>query len=69
MQSFVRSESGAVTVDWVVITATVTGLGLSVVSMLAPAVSNAAQEIADMMEQAGPNDPPEPYVEPNAPED
>jgi len=38
--AFLKDEAGAVTVDWVVLTAAVVGLGLVVFSVIQPAVSN-----------------------------
>jgi Flp pilus assembly pilin Flp len=35
MKKFLASESGAVTVDWVVLTAAIVGLGVAVVSTVA----------------------------------
>jgi Flp pilus assembly pilin Flp len=44
--AFLKDEAGAVTVDWVVLTAAVVGLGLLIFSWVRPAVSNLAQGIA-----------------------
>jgi Flp pilus assembly pilin Flp len=43
--AFLKDESGAVTVDWVVLTAAVVGLGLLIFSWVRPAVSNLAEAI------------------------
>lgn len=43
--AFLKDEAGAVTVDWVVLTAAVVGLGLLIFSWVRPAVSNLAQSI------------------------
>lgn len=43
--SFLLSEDGAVTVDWVVLTAAVVGLGLAVVSSLSTGVQGLASGI------------------------
>ena len=43
--AFLKDEAGAVTVDWVVLTAAVVGLGLLIFSWVRPAVSNLAQAI------------------------
>ncbi|WP_374431642.1 hypothetical protein [Tabrizicola sp.] len=52
--AFLKDEAGAVTVDWVVLTAAVVGLGLLIFSWVRPAVSNLAQsinqELADAQE-------------------
>lgn len=43
--AFLNDEAGAVTVDWVVLTAAVVGLGLLVFTYIRPAVSNVADQI------------------------
>jgi Flp pilus assembly pilin Flp len=45
--AFLKDEAGAVTVDWVVLTAAIVGLGLLVFNFVRPAVSNLAQGIGD----------------------
>ncbi|MES2814296.1 MAG: hypothetical protein V4720_05325 [Pseudomonadota bacterium] len=45
ISAFLKDESGAVTVDWVVLTAAVVGLGLLIFSWVRPAVSNLAEAI------------------------
>lgn len=49
--AFLKDEAGAVTVDWVVLTAAVVGLGLIVFTSVRPAVSDLAfainTELAD----------------------
>ena len=47
MNNFIISESGAVTVDWVVLTAAIVGLGVSVIAY----VSTGALDLADKIEQ------------------
>lgn len=44
--AFLKDEAGAVTVDWVVLTAAIVGLGLLVFTFVRPAVSNLAFGIA-----------------------
>ena len=51
--AFLKDETGAVTVDWVVLTAAVVGLGLLVFAAVRPAVGNLAGQIADEVETAG----------------
>lgn len=51
-KSFKNDESGAVTVDWVVLTAAVVGLGLIVMNQLQPAISAAATQITTDLENA-----------------
>jgi Flp pilus assembly pilin Flp len=43
--AFLNDEAGAVTVDWVVLTAAIVGLGLLVFNFVRPAVSSLAQGI------------------------
>jgi uncharacterized membrane protein YcfT len=42
ISAFLNDEAGAVTVDWVVLTAAIVGLGLLVFNFVRPAVSNLA---------------------------
>jgi len=51
--AFLKDEAGAVTVDWVVLTAAVVTLGLVVFTFVAPAVSELASDIGDEIDQAG----------------
>jgi Flp pilus assembly pilin Flp len=44
--AFLKDEAGAVTVDWVVLTAAIVGLGLLVFNAVRPAVGNLADGIA-----------------------
>ena len=49
LNRFARDESGAVTVDWVVITAAIVGLGIAVFAAVGQGVENVAGDIsADM---------------------
>jgi Flp pilus assembly pilin Flp len=50
--AFLNDESGAVTVDWVVLTAAVVGLGLIVMAAVRPAVSDLAADIATSIDNA-----------------
>jgi len=43
---FQKDEDGAVTVDWVVLTAAVVGLGLIVMAAIKPAISGLSASIA-----------------------
>jgi Flp pilus assembly pilin Flp len=45
IKSFAKSESGAVTVDWVVLTAAIVGLGLAVMAVVSGGVEELAGEI------------------------
>jgi Flp pilus assembly pilin Flp len=51
--AFLNDETGAVTVDWVVLTAAVVGLGLVVFTFVRPAVTNLATDIGDEVSKAG----------------
>jgi Flp pilus assembly pilin Flp len=51
--AFLNDETGAVTVDWVVLTAAVVTLGLVVFTFIAPAVSELASEIGSEVTAAG----------------
>ncbi|WP_103332668.1 Flp family type IVb pilin [Pseudotabrizicola formosa] len=46
IKNFANDESGAVTVDWVVLTAAVVGLGLLVINQLREPISTAGGVIA-----------------------
>ena len=46
IKNFKNDESGAVTVDWVVLTAAVVGLGLIVVNAVRPGITNAGTVLA-----------------------
>ena len=50
--AFLNDETGAVTVDWVVLTAAVVGLGLLIFNFVRPAVSNLAEQIGTELESA-----------------
>ncbi|MFN4203439.1 MAG: hypothetical protein ACK4GM_10325 [Tabrizicola sp.] len=50
--AFLKDEAGAVTVDWVVLTAAVVGLGLLIFSYVRPGVSNLAQAIGTELSDA-----------------
>jgi Flp pilus assembly pilin Flp len=51
--AFLNDETGAVTVDWVVLTAAVVGLGLVVFTFVQPAISNLASDIGSEISTAG----------------
>jgi Flp pilus assembly pilin Flp len=52
ISAFLNDEAGAVTVDWVVLTAAIVGLGLLIFSYVRPAVSNVAEQIGVELEDA-----------------
>jgi Flp pilus assembly pilin Flp len=51
--AFLNDETGAVTVDWVVLTAAVVGLGLIILNFVEPAVRTLSSEIAIEIDLAG----------------
>ena len=51
LKSFTLSESGAVTVDWVVLTAALVGLGLAVTNTVGAGLSNLSNEIRTQLER------------------
>jgi Flp pilus assembly pilin Flp len=51
-KNFKNDESGAVTVDWVVLTAAVVGLGLIVINAITPEIQNAGSVIASDLANA-----------------
>jgi Flp pilus assembly pilin Flp len=53
ISTFLNDETGAVTVDWVVLTAAVVGLGLLVFTFVRPAVSTVASQIGSEVTKAG----------------
>lgn len=52
IKNFKNDESGAVTVDWVVLTAAVVGLGLIVINSVTPAIETAAGTITTDIQAA-----------------
>lgn len=46
-QNFARDEAGAVTVDWVVLTAAVVGLGIVVMSTIGAGIQTLGAKIVD----------------------
>lgn len=50
--AFLKDEAGAVTVDWVVLTAAIVGLGLLVFNFVRPAVGSLAVAIGDELQSA-----------------
>jgi Flp pilus assembly pilin Flp len=51
--NFIKDEDGAVTVDWVVLTAAIVGLGLLVMQAVRPAISGLASDIATEVNATG----------------
>ena len=50
---FVKDESGAVTVDWVVLTAAIVGIAIAMINVVSVGVENAAYGIDDTLRTAG----------------
>lgn len=48
--SFLSDESGAVTVDWVVLTAALVGLGLAVISVVSTGLEDLSGDIQGQLE-------------------
>jgi Flp pilus assembly pilin Flp len=47
IKNFAADESGAVTVDWVVLTAAIVGLGLAVMTVVSGGVETLSTDISD----------------------
>ncbi len=58
IKNFASNESGAVTVDWVVLTAALVGLGLAVMTVVSGGVEDLSGEIQASLVTANPNDNP-----------
>ena len=52
IKAFAANESGAVTVDWVVLTAAIVGLGLAVVTSVRTGVGSLASDISTSLSSA-----------------
>lgn len=50
IERFTRGESGAVTVDWVVLTAALVGLGLAVMGVVSQGVQSASTNITGALQ-------------------
>jgi Flp pilus assembly pilin Flp len=49
IKNFAANESGAVTVDWVVLTAALVGLGLAVMAVVSGGIEDLSSNISDSM--------------------
>lgn len=58
IKTFATSESGAVTVDWVVLTAALVGLGLAVMAVVSGGVENLSGDIGQALADAQPTTDP-----------
>lgn len=56
IKNFAADESGAVTVDWVVLTAALVGLGLAVMAVVSGGVEDLSTEISQGLINANPTD-------------
>ena len=54
IKSFAKSESGAVTVDWVVLTAAIVGLGLAVMAVVSGGIEDLSTNISDTLTNTDP---------------
>ena len=52
IKTFLNSESGAVTVDWVVLTAAIVGLGLAVITSVRSGVQSLGTDIQNSLTSA-----------------
>ena len=50
---FANDESGAVTVDWVVLTAAIVGIAIAVITLISSGIENAANGINNELFDAG----------------
>ena len=53
--TFIKNESGAITVDWVILTAPVVGLGMAVVTLISGGINSATNVIDDGIKAAANN--------------
>jgi Flp pilus assembly pilin Flp len=52
IRRYLEGESGAVTVDWVVLTAATVALGLAVMTVVSGGIEDLATDISDFLEDA-----------------
>jgi Flp pilus assembly pilin Flp len=58
IKNFANSESGAVTVDWVVLTAAIVGLGLAVMAVVSGGIEDLSGDISNTLTNQSPLDDP-----------
>ncbi|MBF9029191.1 hypothetical protein HKCCE3408_02175 [Rhodobacterales bacterium HKCCE3408] len=58
LKTFAASESGAVTVDWVVLTAAIVGLALAVMAVISGGVEDLTGEVQAELAAQNPNNDP-----------
>ncbi len=56
LTNFMKSEDGAVTVDWVVLTAAIVGLGIVVISSVGGGATDVSNSLGATLENAEPQD-------------
>jgi Flp pilus assembly pilin Flp len=56
LTNFLKSEDGAVTVDWVVLTAAIVGLGIVVISSVGGGATDVSNSLGATLENAEPQD-------------
>jgi Flp pilus assembly pilin Flp len=54
IKNFAKSESGAVTVDWVVLTAALVGLGLAVMAVVSGGIEDLSGDISTALADTDP---------------
>ncbi len=52
IKSFVRNESGAVTVDWVVLTAAIVGIAIAVLTLIAGGINTSANSTSSELDES-----------------
>jgi Flp pilus assembly pilin Flp len=52
LNAFVKDEDGAVTVDWVVLTAAIVGIAIAILATISTALNTTANEIATSINNA-----------------
>ncbi|MXU65340.1 Flp family type IVb pilin [Oceanomicrobium pacificus] len=52
LKKFIADESGAVTVDWVVLTAAIVGIAIAVLTVVSGGINTASNAISDELESA-----------------
>ena len=52
LKNFIRSESGAITVDFVIITAAIVGLGIGIMLIIALGIETASSTIEPAIQQS-----------------
>lgn len=52
LKAFTNDESGAITVDWVVLTAAIVGIAIAVITLISGGIQDAANGINDELRNA-----------------